>query len=105
MSTLIKQQDAKVSTTAAPAARTQRLGRGPLARLVFGSLGLLAALALIGSAVAGIVGLERNRDATGYFVTHGHHYRTSSYALSTESLTSAASVARSKPVSAGSGSP
>jgi hypothetical protein len=86
MSTLIKQQDAKVSTTAAPAARTQRLGRGPLARLVFGSLGLLAALALIGSAVAGIVGLERNRDATGYFVTHTHHYRTSSYALSTESL-------------------
>jgi hypothetical protein len=86
MSTVIKEQDAAVSTIAAPAAPTQGLGRGRLVRLVFGSLGLLAALALIGSAVAGIVGLETNRDATGYFVTHTHHYQTSSYALSTESL-------------------
>jgi hypothetical protein len=53
---------------------------------VFGSLALLAALAMIGSAIAGIVGLERNRDSTGYFTTHTHHYQTSSYALSTESL-------------------
>jgi hypothetical protein len=55
-------------------------------RLVFGSLALLAALALIGSAIAAIVGLETNRDTTGYFTTHTHHYQTSSYALSTESL-------------------
>jgi len=55
-------------------------------RIVFGSLGLLAALALIGSAIAGIVGLETNRDATGYLTTHTHHYQTSTYALSTESL-------------------
>jgi hypothetical protein len=54
---------------------------------VFGSLCLLAALALLGSAIAGIFGLETNRDATGYFVTHTHHYQTSSYALSSESLT------------------
>jgi hypothetical protein len=46
----------------------------------------LLALALIGGAIAGIFGLEKNRDATGYFVTHTHHYQTSSYALSTESL-------------------
>jgi hypothetical protein len=55
-------------------------------RLVFGGLALLAALALLGATVAGIVGLENNRDATGYFVTHTHHYGTSSYALSTETL-------------------
>jgi hypothetical protein len=86
MSTVTKEQDGAVSTTAALAAPTQRLGRGRLARLVFGSLGLLAGLALIGGAVAAIVGLETNRDSTGYFVTHTHHYQTSSYALSTESL-------------------
>jgi hypothetical protein len=51
-----------------------------------GSLALLTALAFIGSAIAGTFGLENNRDATGYFVTHTHHYQTSSYALSTESL-------------------
>jgi hypothetical protein len=86
MSTVIKEQDAAVSTTAALAAPTQRLGRRRLVRLVLGSLGLLAALALIGSAIAGIYRLETNRDANGYFVTHTHHYQTSSYALSTESL-------------------
>ena len=86
MSTVIKEQDVAVSTTAAPASPTQHLGRGRLARVVLGGLALLAALALIGSAIAGIFGLETNRDATGYFVTHTHHYRTSSYALSTESL-------------------
>jgi hypothetical protein len=53
---------------------------------VLGSLCLLAALALIGSAIAGIFGLETNRDASGYFVTHTHHYETLSYALSTEGL-------------------
>ena len=47
---------------------------------------LLAALALFGCATAAIVGLETNRDGTGYFVTHTHHYQTHSYALSTESF-------------------
>jgi hypothetical protein len=64
---------------------TQR-PRGGVVRLVLGSLCLLAALALIGGAIAGIVGLETQRDSTGYLTTHRHHYQTSSYALSTESL-------------------
>jgi hypothetical protein len=72
-----------IPTTVAP---TQQFGRGRVVRLTFGSLALLVALALIGGAIAGIFGLENNRDATGYFVTHTHHYQTSSYALSTESL-------------------
>lgn len=86
MSTDTHAPGAPRSTSAPTAAPTQRAGRGRIVRLVFGSLGLLVGLALIGSAIAGIVGLETNRDATGYFVTHPHHYGTSSYALSTESL-------------------
>jgi hypothetical protein len=86
MSTVSKEQAAPASVTAPPAAPAQNVGRSRAVRIVFGSLGLLAALALIGSVIAGIVGLETNRDATGYFVTHAHHYRTPSYALSTESL-------------------
>jgi hypothetical protein len=61
-------------------------GGRSIPRLLFGSLCLLLALAFLGSAVAGIYGLENNRDATGYFVTHTHHYQTPSYALTTESL-------------------
>jgi hypothetical protein len=86
MSTVTKEQAAAAPATAAPAARAPHLGRGRAARVVLGGLALLAALALIGSTIAGIFGLETNRDATGYFVTDTHHYRTSSYALSTESL-------------------
>ena len=86
MSTLTKEQDAAGSAPAATATPTQQVGRRRVVRLVFGSLALIVALALIGGAIAGIVGLENNRDATGYFVTHTHHYQTSSYALSTESL-------------------
>jgi hypothetical protein len=86
MSTLTKEQDAAGSAPTATAAPTQQVGHRSVVRLVFGSLGLLVALALIGGAIAGIFGLENNRDATGYFVTHTHHYQTSSYALSTESL-------------------
>jgi hypothetical protein len=79
MSTVIKEHAAEV-------APTQRLDRRRLVRLGLGTLGLLAALALLGGAIAAIVGLETSRDSTGYFVTHTHHYKTSSYALSTESL-------------------
>jgi hypothetical protein len=86
MSTLTKEQKAVGSAPSAPTAPTQHVGRGRVIRLAFGSLGLLVGLALIGGAIAGIVGLENNRDASGYFVTHTHHYQTSSYALSTESL-------------------
>jgi hypothetical protein len=86
MSTVIKEQGVGGSEphpTVAPAPTVE--GRR-VVRLVLGSLALLAALALIGSAIAGIVGLETNRDSTGYFTTHTHHYRTSSYALATEPL-------------------
>lgn len=86
MSSTIKEQRRGTSETRQMAASAQQVGRLGFVRLVFGSLALLAALALIGIAIAAIVGLERNRDANGYFVTHTHHYQTSSYALSTESL-------------------
>ena len=55
-------------------------------KLVFGSLGLLAAIAFIGGAAALTWALASHRDAHGFFTTHAHHYQTSSYALSTESL-------------------
>lgn len=85
-SLLLTQEEFAMSTVIDEQAPTQRLGRGRVVRLAFGSLGLVAALVLIGGAIAAIVGLETKRDATGYVVTHTHHYRTSSYALSTESL-------------------
>jgi hypothetical protein len=72
--------------SAPSAAPARQGGRGGVVRIVLGSLCQLVALALLGAAAAGIFGLENNRDATGYFVTHTHHYQTSSYALSTESL-------------------
>ena len=86
MSTVIRQEDAAPSAAPATSAPIGRLDRERLIRLVFGSLGLLTALALLGGAIAATVELETNRDGTGYFVTHTHHYQTSSYALSTESL-------------------
>jgi hypothetical protein len=55
-------------------------------RLVFGSLGLLAALAFFAGGVALTWGLETQRDGSGYFTTSPHHYRTSSYALSSQTL-------------------
>lgn len=86
MSTVINEQGAEVPESAATAPTTQPFGRGRALQLVFGSIALLAALALIGGAIAAIVGLETNRDATGYLVTHRHHYQTSAYALSTETF-------------------
>jgi hypothetical protein len=73
-------------TSAAASEPAQHAGGGHVVKLVLGSLCLLLALALFGIAIAGIFGLENNRDATGYFVTHTHHYQTHSYALSTENL-------------------
>jgi hypothetical protein len=86
MSTVIREQGAGGSEPGPTAAPARSAERRSVRRLVFGSLALLAALALIGSAIAAIVGLETNRDASGYFTTHTHHYETSSYALSTENL-------------------
>jgi hypothetical protein len=73
MSTVSKEQGAGGSEPLPTLAPTPTVERRRVVRLVFGSLFLLAALALIGS-------------ATGYFTTHTHHYQTSSYALSTEGL-------------------
>jgi hypothetical protein len=80
MSTFVKEQEAARAATGAAA-----LPNRPL-RLVFSGLALLVALALLGGAIAAVVELETKRDASGYFVTHTHHYQTSSYALSTERL-------------------
>jgi hypothetical protein len=55
-------------------------------RLILAGLVLLVAAASLGGAVAGIFGLENNRDASGYFVTHTHRYETSSYALASPSV-------------------
>lgn len=60
--------------------------RGRLLPIGFGSLALLAALSLIGSAIAGTYGLGTYQDSTGYLATQTHHYQTSAYAFSTESL-------------------
>jgi hypothetical protein len=54
-------------------------------KLVFGSLGVLLALALIASGVAAVSTLD-NRDAHGYFTTAAHHLQTPTYALSSDSL-------------------
>jgi hypothetical protein len=86
MSTIVKKQaGGAVEALSTDAARKQ-LGGGCVVRLVFGSLCLVAALAFFATTTAAIFGLENNRDSSGYFVTHTHHYMTSSYALSTESL-------------------
>lgn len=74
------------NTITAPAQPARRLDRGRVLRLVFGSLGLLAALAFLTGAVVLTWGLETHRDGSGYFTTKTHHYQTSSYALSTQSL-------------------
>ena len=74
------------TTITAPAQPARPLDRGRLFRLVLGSLGVLAALAFLTGAAALTWGLETHRDGSGYFTTNTHHYQTSSYALSTQSL-------------------
>jgi hypothetical protein len=71
-------------TTSAPTAR--RRGRGRVLRFVLGGLGLLAAAAFLAAAGSLTWALGTQRDGSGYFTTATHHYRTSSYALSTQSL-------------------
>jgi hypothetical protein len=75
-------QSASVTAPPLPA----RFGAGRVLRPVFGSLGLLAALALIGGAGALVWALETQRDSSGYFTMTTHRLQTSSYALSSESL-------------------
>ncbi|HYU63646.1 MAG TPA: hypothetical protein VEN12_07670 [Verrucomicrobiae bacterium] len=74
------------NTVRAPAQPARRFDRGRGLRLVFGSLGVLAALAFLAGGGALTWALQTHRDGSGYFTTHTHHYQTSSYALSTESL-------------------
>ena len=73
------------NTITVPAQPARPLDRGRL-RLVFGSLGVLAALAFLAGGGALTWALQTHRDSSGYFTTHTHRYQTSSYALSTESL-------------------
>jgi hypothetical protein len=74
------------NTITTPAQPAHRLDRGRVLRLVLGSLGVLAALAFIAGGGALTWALQTHRDSSGYFTTNTHHYQTSSYALSTESL-------------------
>lgn len=74
------------TTITAPAQPARSFDRSRVSRLVFGSLGVLAALTFVAGALALTWALETHRDGSGYFTTHTHHYQTWSYALSTESL-------------------
>ena len=75
-----------INTITASAQPVLRLDRRRVLRLVFGSTGLLAALAFLAGAVGLTWALESHRDGSGYFTTATHNYETSSYALSTQDL-------------------
>ncbi len=64
----------------------QEFGAGRVLQLVFGSLGVLAALAFIAGGGALSWALETQRDGNGYFTTATHRFNTSSYALASQSL-------------------
>jgi hypothetical protein len=64
----------------------QQLGTGRVLQLLFGSLGVLAALAFIAGAGALTWALDTQRDGNGYFTTVTHRLHTSSYALASRSL-------------------
>jgi hypothetical protein len=74
------------NTITTPAQPAHRLDRGRVLRLVLGGLGILAALAFLAGGGALTWALQTQRDSSGYFTTNTHHYQTSSFALSTESL-------------------
>jgi hypothetical protein len=74
------------NTIMTPAPPAHRLDRGRQLRLVLGTLGLVGALAFLAGGGALTWALQTHRDKSGYFTTNTHHYQTSSYALSTESL-------------------
>jgi hypothetical protein len=61
-------------------------GRGRVLQLVLGSLGLLVALTLVGSAAAATWALETHGDGSGYLTLDTHRFETSSYALQGQSL-------------------
>ena len=74
------------SGTAAEPLRPPPFDTGRVLRLVFGGIGLLAALAFIAAGATGTWTLESKQDSSGYFATGTHRFQTSSYALATESL-------------------
>jgi hypothetical protein len=74
------------NTITTPAQPARQLDLGRVLQLVLGSLGVLAALASLAGGGALTWALQTHRDDSGYFTTNTHHYQTSSYALSTESL-------------------
>ncbi|HEU5212759.1 MAG TPA: hypothetical protein VFU10_08320 [Gaiellaceae bacterium] len=86
MSSIIEHHGTGADEAPPAEAPSRHVGGRRVGRLVLGSVALVAALALLGSAIAGVFALENNRDSSGYFVTHTHHYRTSAYALTTQSL-------------------
>jgi hypothetical protein len=78
-----------MSTTTAPPVLTARpsesFGAGRVLLLVFGSIGLLIALALLAGGGAAVWGLSQ-RDGSGYITSSSHRLTTSSYALASDSL-------------------
>ena len=74
------------AAAAATAERAPRLDRGRVLRLLLGSLGLITALAFLAGAGVSTWALQTHGDGSGYLTTNTHRYRTSSYALSTQSL-------------------
>ena len=74
------------NTVRVPGQPARRFDRDRGLRLVFGSVAVLAALAFFAGGGALTWALQTQRDSSGYFTTKTHHYQTSSYALSTESL-------------------
>lgn len=64
----------------------RRVDLGRVLRLALGTVGVLAALAFLAGGATLITALNTHGDGSGYFTTHTHHYRTSSYALSTQSM-------------------
>jgi hypothetical protein len=74
------------ATTDRPApAPPQRSGTKGVVQLVFGSIAVLLALALLAGGVAAVWGLSQ-RDSDGYFTTEGHRLSTATYAFASESL-------------------
>jgi hypothetical protein len=80
--------DATLTSAPHESVSAARFDTGRVLRLVFGGLGLLAALAFIGAGATATWSLESKQDGSGYFATGTHRYQTSSYALATESLDS-----------------